>query len=52
MKKNSSSDEASERQLLAEESGFTYNPKDFRNKVIPGGSIPGCTGSRELKLGV
>jgi hypothetical protein len=30
--------------------GFPYNPKVFRNRAIPGGSIPGCTGSRKLKL--
>jgi len=32
--------------------GFPYNPKVFRNKAIPGRSIPGCTGSRKLRLGV
>src|SRR5216683_1278883 len=32
--------------------GFPYNPKVFRNKEIPGRSIPGCTGSRKLRLGV
>jgi hypothetical protein len=32
--------------------GLPYNPKVFRNKEIPGRSIPGCTGSRKLRLGV
>jgi len=32
--------------------GVSYNPKVFRDKAIPGRSIPGCTGSRKLKLGV
>jgi len=32
--------------------GFPYNPKVFRNRAIPGGSIPGCTGSRKLRLAV
>jgi hypothetical protein len=32
--------------------GLPYNPKVFRNKAIPGRSVPGCTGSRKLKLGV
>src|SRR2546429_2482232 len=32
--------------------GFPYNPKVFRNNAIPGRSIPGCTGSRKLRLGV
>ncbi|PYU70957.1 MAG: hypothetical protein DMG49_10305 [Acidobacteria bacterium] len=30
--------------------GFPYNPKVFRNKAIPGRSIPGCTGSRNSGL--
>jgi hypothetical protein len=33
-------------------SGISYNPKVFRNKAIPGGSVPGCTGSIELRHGV
>jgi hypothetical protein len=32
--------------------GFPYNPKVFRNKAIPGRSIPGWTGIRNLRLGV
>jgi hypothetical protein len=32
--------------------GFPYNPKVFRNRAIPGESIPGCTGSRKLRLAV
>jgi hypothetical protein len=32
--------------------GVSYNPKVFRDKAIPGRGIPGCTGSRKLKLGV
>src|SRR5260370_41885718 len=30
--------------------GRPYNPKVFRNNAIPGGSIPGCTGSRNSSL--
>jgi hypothetical protein len=32
--------------------GVPYNPKVFRNKAIPGRSIPGWTGSRKLRLEV
>src|SRR5258708_38636609 len=32
--------------------GLPYNPKVFRNNAIPGRSIPGCAGSRKLRLGV
>jgi hypothetical protein len=29
--------------------GISYNPKVFRNKAIPGESVPGCTGSTKLR---
>jgi hypothetical protein len=31
---------------------FSYNPKDFRTKVIPRRTIPGCTGRETLMLEV
>jgi hypothetical protein len=52
MKKISSGHKISGGELLADRVRVSYNPKVFRNKAIPGRSIPGWTGSRKLRLEV
>ena len=37
---------------LRMQGGISYNPKVFRKKAIPGGSIPGQTGSTNLRHGI